>query len=383
MDRYCRARWKVAGAVDHRPIRLDHQMSRSFSHPVTPRSLGYSMPAEWAPHRATWLVWPHNLETWPTDLNRVRDVWGQMISALSAHERVYLLVNDELSETDVAAGLKGTRAAMENVTLLQIATVDVWMRDYGPTFVTRDSVDQPLAFNDWIFNGWGEKYQSYEDDDRVAREIAALLKVPVFEHKIVVEGGSIEVNGAGTCLTTEQCLLNKNRNPSLTQPEIEQCLKDSLGVDHVIWLGEGIVGDDTDGHIDDIARFVNPTTVVCIVEANSKDENYGFLQGNYERLKNARDQNGEKLSIVTLPCPSPIYYEGARLPASYANFYIANEVVLVPVFDDPKDAEALGILQDLFPERKVIGLRCNEVVVGLGALHCVTQQEPAVNLSRG
>jgi agmatine deiminase len=249
--------------------------------------------------------------------------------------------------------------------------------------VTRNSVDQPLAFNDWIFNGWGKKYKSYEDDDRVAREIATLLKVLVFEHTIVLEGGSIEVNGAGTCLTTEQCLLNKNRNPSLTPPEIEQCLKDSLGVDHVIWLGEGIVGDDTDGHIDDIARFVNPTTVVCIVEGNAKDENYGFLQDNYERLKNTRDQNGEKLSIITLPCPSPIYYEGARLPASYANFYIANEVVLVPVFDDPKDAEALGILQDLFPNRKVIGLRCNEIVAGLGSLHCVTQQEPAVNLLRG
>jgi agmatine deiminase len=358
-------------------------MSSSPAELVTPHSLGYSMPAEWAPHRATWLAWPHSLETWPTDLNRVREVWTQMISALSAHERVYLLVNDELSERDVAARLKDARAAMENVTLLQIPTVDVWMRDYGPTFVTRNFVDQPLAFNDWIFNGWGEKYKSYEDDDRVAREIARLLKVPVFDHTIVLEGGSIEVNGVGTCLTTEQCLLNKNRNPFLTPPEIEQWLRDSLGVDHVIWLGEGIVGDDTDGHIDDIARFVNPTTVVCIVEANSKDENYGFLQDNYERLKNARDQEGEKLSIVTLPCPNPIYYEGARLPASYANFYIANEVVLVPIFDDPKDAEALGILQDLFPDRKVIGLRCNEVVAGLGALHCVTQQEPAVNLSRG
>src|SRR6266545_3140898 len=300
-------------------------MSSTPAELVTPRSLGYSMPAEWARHRATWLAWPHNLETWPTDLEQVRDVWVQMISALSRHEQVYLLVNDESSKSEVAGRLKKTRTAMENVTLRQIPTVDVWMRDYGPTFVTRNSVDQPLAFNDWIFNGWGEKYRSYEDDDRVAREIARLLKVPVFDHTIVLEGGSIEVNGAGTCLTT----------------------------------------------------------VVCIVEANSKDENYGFLQDNYERLKNARDQNGEKLSIATLPCPNPVYYEGARLPASYANFYIANEVVLVPVFDDPKDAEALEILQDLFPKRKVIGLRCNEVVAGLGALHCVTQQEPAVNLSRG
>jgi agmatine deiminase len=358
-------------------------MNSSPAELVTPRSLGYSMPAEWASHRATWFAWPHNLETWPTDLEQVRDVWIQMISALSLHEQVYLLVNDELTEREVAARLKKTRAVIENVTLLQIPTIDVWMRDYGPTFVTRDSKEKPLACNDWIFNGWGGKYESYEEDDKVAREIAALLKVPVFEHKIVLEGGSIEVNGCGTCLTTEQCLLNKNRNPHLSRVEIEQYLKSSLSVDHFIWLGEGIVGDDTDGHIDDVARFVDPTTVVCIVEANSKDENYGFLQDNYERLKNARDQNGEKFSVVTLPCPRPVYYEGARLPASYANFYIANDVVLIPAFDDPNDAKALGILQELFPNRKVIGLRCNEVVAGLGAIHCVTQQEPAINLFRG
>lgn len=357
-------------------------MNSSPAELVTPRSLGYSMPAEWSPHRATWLAWPHNLATWPTDLEQVRDVWIQMIAALSPYERVYLLVNDELSEREVAARLKKAQAVTENVTLLQIPTIDVWMRDYGPTFVTRDAKEKPLGCNDWIFNGWGGKYESYEEDDKVAREIAALLKVPLFEHKIVLEGGSIEVNGCGTCLTTEQCLLNKNRNPHLNRAEIEQYLKNSLGVDHFIWLGEGIVGDDTDGHIDDIARFVNQGTVVCIVEANSKDENYVFLQDNYERLKNARDQNGEKLSVVSLPCPHPVYCEGARLPASYANFYIANDVVLIPAFDDPNDAKARGIVEDLFPDRKVIGLRCNEVVSGLGAIHCVTQQEPAVNLFR-
>jgi len=358
-------------------------MSSSPAELVTPRSLGYSMPAEWTPHRATWLAWPHNLETWPTDLEKVRDVWVQMVCALSPHELVYLLVNDDRAERDVAVRLQEAHARVENVTLLKIATVDVWMRDYGPTFVTRNSPEKPLACNDWIFNGWGGKYKSYEEDDRVAREIAALLGVPVFDHKMVLEGGSIEVNGCGTCLTTEQCLLNKNRNPHLSRAQIEQYLKSSLGVDHVIWLGEGIVGDDTDGHIDDTARFINPTTVVCILEANSKDDNYGLLQENYRRLQNATDQNGEKLSIVTLPCPRTVVYEGARLPASYANFYVANEVVLVPVFDDPNDASALGILQDLFADRQVIGLRCKEVVAGLGAIHCVTQQEPAVNLTRG
>ena len=192
-------------------------MSSPNAKPVTPRSLGYAMPAEWARHRATWLSWPHNQDTWPTQLEKVREVWIQMICALSLHERVYLLVNDERTEQDVSARLARARTAMKNVTLLKIPTVDVWMRDYGPTFVTRASRENPLAFNDWIFNGWGGKYQSYEDDERVAREVAALLKVPVFEQKVILEGGSIEVNGAGTCLTTEQCLLNKNRNPHLSR----------------------------------------------------------------------------------------------------------------------------------------------------------------------
>jgi len=357
-------------------------MSHSPAKIVTPRSLGYSMPAEWAPHRATWLSWPHNLETWPTQLERVRDIWMQMIAALSPHEQVYLLVNDEGTERDVGARLKQAGALMTNVTLLKIPTVDVWMRDYGPTFVTRKSREQPLALNDWIFNGWGGKYNAYEGDDGVTREIAARLEVPVFDHEIILEGGSIEVNGAGICLTTEQCLLSKNRNPYLSRAEIEQYLKNSLGADQVIWLGEGIVGDDTDGHIDDIARFVNPTTVACIVEANSHDENYISLQDNYERLQSATDRNGNKLSLVTLPCPRPVYYEGSRLPASYANFYIANQVVLVPVFDDPDDGKALGILQEVFADRKVIGLRCDEIVAGLGAIHCVTQQQPAVSTRR-
>jgi agmatine deiminase len=299
-----------------------------------------------------------------------------MICALSPHERVYLLVNDETTEREVVTRLVKTRADMQNVTLLKIPTVDVWMRDYGPTFITRRAPENASAFNDWIFNGWGGKYQSYEEDERVAKAIAERLKVPVFNHPMVLEGGSIEVNGVGTCMTTEQCLLSKNRNPHLSRAEIEEFLCDTLGVSHLVWLGEGIAGDDTDGHIDDIARFVNPTTVACVVETNSKDENYHFLQENYERLQRATDQNGRKLSIVKLPCPKPLYCDGARLPASYANFYIANGVVLVPTFDGPHDADAVGVLQELFIDRKVVGLRCNEVVVGLGAIHCVTQQEP-------
>jgi agmatine deiminase len=353
-------------------------MANSFPRSSTPAELGYSMPAEWAPHRATWLSWPHNLETWPTCLDKVREIWIEMITVLSRHEQVCLLVNDATVRTEVLTRLNGAHAAMSNLTLLEIVTVDVWMRDYGPTFVTRNAADRPLAFNDWIFNGWGGKYKTYEDDERVARSIAQFLQVPVFEHEIILEGGSIEVNGAGTCLTTEQCLLNRNRNPQLSRAQVEGFLKDSLGVRQILWLGEGIVGDDTDGHIDDIARFVNPTTVVCLVEEDPLDENYRLLQENYERLQNARDQDGKKFEIICLPSPAPIFYDGARLPASYANFYIANDIVLVPVFDDANDQRALGTLQECFPRRKVIGLRCNEVVAGLGAIHCVTQQEPAV-----
>jgi agmatine deiminase len=347
-----------------------------------PRTCGYAMPAEWMPHRATWLSWPHNRETWPTQLETVQKVWLRMTQVLAPHEQVALLVNDERTRQDVTAQLKSAGAVMENVSILQIPTVDVWMRDYGPTFLTGIDRQNPLAMNDWIFNGWGKKYSCYEEDDRIAKDIADLLKIPVFCHDVVLEGGSIEVNGAGTCLTTEQCLLNENRNPTMSRSEIEQFLRDTLGVRHVIWLGEGIAGDDTDGHIDDIARFVNPTTIVCVLETNSRDVNYTCLRENYERLRGARDQDGHRFSVVILPCPAPIADHGARLPASYANFYIANEVVLVPTFDDPNDAEALGTLQELFSDRRVLGLPAAAVVAGLGTIHCVTQQEPSI-LARG
>jgi agmatine deiminase len=356
-------------------------MTKTDSSQATPRSLGYSMPAEWMPHRATWLAWPHNRATWPSQLETVREVWVQIIQALALNEQVVLLVNDEQTEQDVVLRLKDVSASIKNTSILKIPTVDVWMRDYGPTFLTRGGSENRLALNDWIFNGWGKKYRSYEDDDRVAKDMASVLQIPVFNHSVVLEGGSIEVNGAGTCITTEQCLLNKNRNPDMSRSEIEQFLKDALGVNHIIWLTEGIVGDDTDGHIDDIARFIDPMTVVCVLETNPKDENYAPLRENYDRLKGARDQDGHPLSVATLPCPAPLDYEGSRLPASYANFYIANEMVLVPVFDDPNDGKALGVLQELFPERRVVGLPCKALVAGLGAIHCVTQQEPSIPAS--
>ena len=335
------------------------------------------MPAEWEPHRATWLAWPHNLETWTDRLELIKEIWVQMIRAISPAERVYLLVDDEREEEEVIRPLRDAGAVLEHVAFYRIPTVDVWIRDYGPTFVTRKGTEEKLAFNDWIFNAWGRKYESFVQDDSVARDMAGVLGVPVFEQQIVLEGGSIDVNGCGSCLTTEQCLLNPNRNPHLGRNEIEKVLREGLGVDHFIWLGEGIVGDDTDGHIDDIARFVNPTTVVCALEEDPKDENYVPLRENHARLQGATDQDGKKLDVVPLPMPGPVVYEGVRLPVSYANFYIANGVVLVPTYNHPNDSVALGILGDLFPDRRVLGISCEALVAGLGAIHCVTHQEPS------
>lgn len=342
----------------------------------SPREAGYRMPAEWEPHEATWLAWPHNRETWPDQLDRVKRIWVEMIQALAPQEKVCLLVNDAQTQAEAENRLKHVGTAMEQVAIYRIPTVDVWMRDYGPTFVIKKDKAKGLAFDDWIFDGWGGKYESYFEDDAVAKEIAKILQVPVFDVGIVLEGGSIDVNGRGACLTTEQCLLNPNRNPRLSRSEIEQVLKDHLSVDRVIWLGEGVAGDDTDGHIDDIARFVNPHTVVCVVEEDPRDENYAPLRENFERLQSATDQDGQKLSVIPLPSPGRVVSQGTRLPASYANFYIANGVVLVPIYNHANDALALKILGELFPGRKVVGVPSQSLVMGLGAIHCVTQQQP-------
>ena len=336
------------------------------------------MPAEWEPHRATWLAWPHNRDAWADQLGPIQEIWVQMVRALAPHEMVCLLIDDVRVIEEARARLTRAAADLDNVSFSKIPTVDVWLRDYGPTFVVKREGDRSLGFNDWIFNGWGGKYESYRADDSVAKAMAPLLGARVFGHPVVLEGGAIEVNGQGACLTTEQCLLNPNRNPHLVRAEIENFLKDALGVDQVVWLGEGIAGDDTDGHIDDIARFVDPTTVVCALERDSRDPNYRPLQENYERLQGAKDRNGEKFTIVPLPMPGPVAYEGARLPASYTNFYIANGVVLTPTYGHPNDRAAVGILGELFPDRAVIGIPCASLVAGRGAIHCVTQQEPLV-----
>ena len=335
------------------------------------------MPAEWAPHEATWLAWPHNPEAWHSKLSAVQDVWVEIARVLSLRERIRLLVPDIQAERIVDQRLRTNGVSMDRVTLVQIPTVDIWIRDYGPTFVTRESGEIRLAANSWVFNAWGEKYEAWLKDDEVANRVAGFLKVPLLESGLVLEGGSIEVNGLGTCLTTEQCLLNPNRNPGWTRQEIEQTLRDSLGITHWIWLGRGVSGDDTDGHIDNLARFVNPTTVVCAVEEDPKDKNYAALQQNLERLRGATDQDGRKIEIVPIPLPGTVEDNGVRLPASYANFYIANGSVLVPVYNHANDDRAVGILRSLFPDRRIIPIPCTAMVYGLGAIHCMTQQEPA------
>jgi len=351
-----------------------------------PRECGYRMPAEFEPHEATWLAWPHNPETWPGRLKYIPPIWIQMIKPLHVHEMVHVCVNDAAMEKDVQAILKRHDIG-RNVTLHQIPTNDAWARDHNAVFVTRTAPNPLLnkegakgevLATDWIFNSWGQKYGPCDLDDVVPQHVAKYLNISCVEPGIVLEGGSIDVNGKGTLLTTEQCLLNKNRNPHLKKVEIEQYLKDYLGVTNILWLGDGIVGDDTDGHVDDIMRFVGPDTIVTAVEEDPADENYKPLQDNLKRLQSMKDQDGRPFKIVTIPMPGPVEYDGQRLPASYANFYIANGVVLVPIYNHANDQRALDTLQKLFPARRVVGINCVEMVWGLGAIHCVTQQQPKV-----
>lgn len=344
----------------------------------TPSELGFRMPAEWLRHTATWLTWPKDPETWPERVAQVEEIFLRMMAALAPHEIVNLLVDDAAAEANVRGRCAFTGA--ENIRYLQVRTVDSWIRDYGPNFLTNST--RELAYNDWIFNAWGNKYEALKSDDSIPSRLESLLGVPRFEPGIVMEGGSIEVNGAGCVLTTEQCLLNPNRNPNLNKNEIEQYLKDYLGVDKVLWLGEGIVGDDTDGHIDDIARFVAPDVIVCAVEEDPEDANYDLLQDNLKRLRSMTDAAGRPFEIVTLPMPGVVGGTSTdsrnldRLPASYANFYIANNVVLAPVFGHANDPRALETLERLFPERRVVGINCEPLVWGMGTIHCVTQQQP-------
>jgi agmatine deiminase len=347
---------------------------------ITPATLGFRMPAEWEPHAATWLAWPHNLDTWPGKFAPIPGIYIDMVRALYVHERVNICVNDAEAASHVRHLLTQAGVDLGNVALYEIPTNDTWARDHGPIFLTRTIDGQTeVAVTDWMFNSWGEKYDPWGLDDVVPQQIAIHFDLPLFEPGIVLEGGSIDVNGHGALLTTEACLLNPNRNPSLTRTDIEDYLCAYLGVKKILWLGNGIVGDDTDGHIDDLARFTNPTTVVCALEDDPVDVNYALLRDNFARLQRMTDQDSRPLRVVPLCMPSPVEYEGRRLPASYANFYIANGVVLVPTYACPNDQRALTTLQELFPMRRVVGIPCTDLVWGLGAIHCVTQQQPAID----
>lgn len=336
------------------------------------------MPAEWERHEATWLAWPHNRETWPAQLARVEEVFLLMIEALSGGEDVCVLVRDPAEREKVFKKLAKTRVRLDRIFFFRIPTADAWIRDYGPNFILKRMEVPEYALNHWGFNAWGGKYDALKPDHGIPPRIASFLQMPYYEPGLVLEGGSIDVNGAGSALVTEQCLLNPNRNPQLGRPEIETALRDHLGVRHLIWLGEGIAGDDTDGHVDDIARFVSRDTVICAVETDSGDENYAPLQENLKRLRAAADETGSPLQVAEFPMPRKIESDSGRLPASYANFYIGNAVVLVPAYGQPEDAAAASMLRGFFPDRRTVSVPCRDLVHGLGAIHCVTQQQPAL-----
>jgi agmatine deiminase len=346
---------------------------------MIPKALGYRMPAEWEPHQATWVSWPHKEASWPGKLAAAQAVFARMVAALASSEPVHINVADAEME-DSAQRLLAQAGANGEITFHHFPTNDAWCRDHGAIFVRRNKkVDPaPLAALDWQYNAWGGKYPPFDLDNEIPRHMAEFLGVPRFEGEMILEGGSIDVNGRGLLLTTEACLLNPNRNPHLSRDEIETRLRNFLGIDNILWLEDGIVGDDTDGHIDDIARFVAPNVVVAAVEEDSSDENYDVLRRNWDRLHSLSAELGGSFEVVSLPMPPPVVHEGQRLPASYANFYIANRVVLLPGYDPDRDRRAARVLGEHFPDREIITIDCTDLIWGLGAFHCLTQQVPAV-----
>jgi len=340
---------------------------------ATPRSLGFRMPAEWERQEGVWFSWPKDQDTFP-DLIAVEQAYLQIIRVISRYEDIHLLVSNEEVGQYLSDIFQEERIRTEHLIMHRIEYADVWFRDYGPSFITREK-DASLAMVDWTFNAWGNKYPGLLRDDTIPSEMNKELTIPRFVPGIVLEGGSIDVNGCGTVLTTEQCLLNRNRNPGLDQSWISWYLREYLGCCHVIWLKNGIVGDDTDGHVDDIARFVNNNTVLCALAEHPCDENYSSLMENYQILKRAANQDGTPLTVIPLPMPGEVWDDN-RLPASYANFLITNQVVLFPSFGDPNDEIAEKVLKGAFPEREVIGIDSRELVRGLGTIHCISQQQP-------
>ena len=355
----------------------------------SPHDLGYRMPAEWEPHAATWLSWPHNEESWPGRFETVEPVYAAMVRAIAASETVHINVNDAAMEQRAERFLADAGARGE-IRFHHVPTNDAWCRDHGAIFVVRQTggreagrqetphpiPDGLLAATQWRYNAWGDKYP-HDLDDRVAARMAEILDLPRFEQSIVLEGGSIDVNGAGALLTTSACLLNPNRNPGLSREQIETALGDGLGVREILWLGDGIAGDDTDGHIDDVARFVAERTVVTVVESDPHDVNYAVLQENLRRLRTLTVA-GRSLDVVELPMPPAVFHDGERCPASYANFYVTNDAVLMPGYDRTTDERAAAILAEHFPTRRIEVIDCTDLIWGLGAFHCLTQQVPAV-----
>lgn len=346
---------------------------------MTPKQSGYYFPAEFEKHEAMWLSWPHKEESWPGKINLIYPNYCQFIKEVSQSEIVRINVADEAMRQFAIGHLEKAGVDLSRIEFYFHPTNDAWCRDHGPAFLVNPDSDIKKVIVDWNYNAWGNKYPPYDLDDVIPTLIAREFNLPVYHPGIIMEGGSVEFNGKGTLLTSTACLLNPNRNPHLNQDQIEGYLRDYYGVEQILWVDEGIVGDDTDGHIDDTVRFVNEDTVLTVIEENKNDENYPLLQHNLKQLKKLRLLNGKPLNIVELPMPDEVVYEGQRLPASYANFYIANHAVIVPTFRSDKDEKALTIIQDCFPNRKIVGIDSTDIIWGLGSFHCLSQQEPALS----
>lgn len=342
-----------------------------------PASKGFFFPAEWHPHTATWLSWPHKEASWPGKINTIYKPYCEFIKAISDGELVRINIGDEQMQAFAISELTKAGVDLNKIEFFDFPTNDAWCRDHGPAFLINNATKQKVIV-DWNYNAWGDKYPPFNLDDIIPTRISERFDLDVYDPGIIMEGGSVDFNDKGTILTTTACLLNKNRNPHLNQQQIETYLHNYYGTEQILWLGDGIIGDDTDGHIDDITRFVTEDTVVTVVEKNRNDENYHILQENLKTLKTMRLLNGKQLDIIELPMPDAVIYEGQRLPASYANFYIGNAVVVVPTYRCSKDEKALEILQGCFPERKVIGIDSTDIIWGLGSFHCLSQQEPEV-----
>jgi agmatine deiminase len=344
----------------------------------TPKSLGYYFPAEFAKHDAVWLSWPHKEESWPGKIASIYPSYCAFVKTVALTERVNINVATDKMRQGAVKMLELAGVDMSKVQFYLHPTNDAWCRDHGPTFLISNNAEHPKAIVDWNINAWGGKYPPFDLDDVIPTRIAEQLNLPVFYPDIIMEGGSVDFNGAGTVITSTCCLLNENRNPHLQQAQIEQYLGDYYGIEQVLWVSEGIVGDDTDGHIDDTVRFVNEDTVLTVVESNVLSENFDLLQKNLKELKAMRLADGKQLNIVELPMPADVIYEGQLLPASYANFYISNGHIIVPTYQCAQDDKAMQIIQSCFPTREVVGIDSTDIIWGLGSFHCLSQQEPSI-----